>query len=272
MLGRVVIITLTAVALSLSACGGDDSSTPSATPTTTRTSTADNGGIVQTVEPTQTISYATAATDDERTVALLESGYTVEGGAISVGVVLHNRNRSEAVVVPYSIELVRSDRSTEQLASQKVVLLPDERVGDGFFAGGYPIDHTTVASVKISVQLPLAIWLPFAATDRLTLSSAIEFSSTSAGDYSIVGEIGNPFDEGTGPLRLCVLGRDNDGKIVNGRTLHPGDIEGHSTATFNLFYGGDGPEYGGSVIDAEVTRWETYVSFANEFAPWMTAQ
>ena len=110
-----------------------------------------NSGNVTPVGTSQI--YATASTADERVVALIDSGYTAGLGEISGVVVLHNRDKSEAVVVQYSVTPVYNGTDGTP-ANYTVVLLPDQQLGDAFSAT-YPAD-ATVATVKISVPLALA--------------------------------------------------------------------------------------------------------------------
>lgn len=241
------------------ACGGDDKSSATPTPTpaasVTATPLATNGGIVPPSATADAVTYATAATDNERVVSLLESGYTAEKGLLSGGVVLHNRNRSEAVVVPYTVELIAG--GTLSAISQNVVLLPDESIGDAFDQAY--MSNESSASIKVSVQLASAEWVAFDLAERLTVShSPVEAQS-------IVGEIDNPFDEETGPLRISVLGRNSDGKIVTGIASAADSIRAHSTGQFEA----DAV----SPLPASVPiTWEAYVSFADDFPAWMTAQ
>lgn len=246
MLGRVLLIAA-AIAMTLSACGGDGSG--SATPTVSTTATS----LPTSVPPSPTstddaVTYATAATDNERVVALLESGYTADGGQISGGVMLHNRNRTEAVVATYSVTLVYGG-SDHLVVMQNVVLLPDQTLGDAFSATYAPPD--TRPAVKISA-LPSDRWVTFSSPDRLTVTT------TSSGTQ-LTGTVANPFAEATGPLRLSFLARQADGRIIDGQAKSLESIPAGGSEEIN------------AGASASVSSIEAHVSFANDLPSWAAA-
>jgi hypothetical protein len=253
MLGRFLFVAIAVVALAISACSGGDSSTPSATatatPSATATPLATNGGIVPqtpTGTPVDTLIFSTASTDNERVVALADSGYTVEGGSISGGVVLQNRNKTEAVVVPYSVTLVYNG-SDHPVVTQNVVLLPDQMLGDAFAATYDPPD-AKITTVKISV-LPSNRWVSFSLPGRLT-------TTTSSSGGQLTGTVTNPFDQATGPLRLSIIARRADGKIIDGAAQSLESIPAGGSEEFRA---------GASTSVASV---EAHVSFADDLPAW----
>lgn len=255
-----LLVVLTIVLLAVSACGDDDSTpSPSVTATSSTstgvvTPTATNGGIVPPT-PTNTddaVTYSTPATNNERVVALLESGFTTADGELAGGVMLHNRNLSEAVVVPYTVDLVLRGGGTLPAIQQKVVLLPNETLGDAF-TGQYTVADTEIATVKIAVLLQQAQWLAFADTARLI----VDAESSSAG---ISGTITNGFANDTGLLRLSVLARDVNGRILAGESSSVASISPNGSAEFDE----SAPE-----IASDVVSLDAFVSFVDAFPSWM---
>jgi hypothetical protein len=247
---RLLILALVTIALVVAACGDDDQ--PSATPTaatsasTSTTLAATNGGIVPpSSAPTSTFIYSTAAADNERVVALTDSGFTADLGEISGAVVLHNRNRSEAAIVQYSVTpLYGGTEGTT--TNHTVVLLPDQEVGDAFSAT-YPTDAQG-ASPKISVLLPSARWVPFTSTERLT--------ATLDSSGEIAGTVANPFDQASGPLRMSVVARKLDGQIIDGQSITLDSIAARGSADFEI------------PLSTSIAGGAVYVSFADDLPAW----
>jgi hypothetical protein len=250
MRGRFLFVGAAAFALLIASCGGDDNASPtptfSASPTPTLLAT--NGGIVPpspTTTPAGTFIYATASTADERVVALIDSGYTAGLGKISGAVVLHNRNKSEAVVVQYSVTPVYNGADGTP-ANYTVVLLPDQQLGDAF-STTYPAD-ASVATVKISVPLASARWVPFTSTDRMLAM----LSSSSRAE----GTVTNPFDHETGALRLTLIARDEGGRILDAKAISLDSIPAGGVADFAV------------PVSSSITAFIVYVSFANDLPAW----
>ena len=247
MLRHAVIVALSAIALSLFACGSDDSSTPSATATTTSTPRATSGGMAPspTVTPVGTFYYGTPSTANERVVALLDSAFKAADGKVYGAVVLHNRNLSEAVVVQYRVTLV-SAGADGPAATYPVVIFPDEQITDAFEMT-YPAG-SNLPTLKISV-LPSDRWLQFSGKERLTTAPVLHDRAE--------GTIANPFDYETGPLHLSVVARDEGGGVIEAHVVSLDSIPAHGTEDFSVPF------------DPSVTLFQVFVSFADDFPPWI---
>ncbi|MEO8458088.1 MAG: hypothetical protein ABI559_09775 [Chloroflexota bacterium] len=261
------LLALTAiVALSViaAACSSGDDVTPtgSTSPTTAAvvtktppegggiTPAATNGGVVG---PTSSPSGPS-----ERVVELIDSGYTAQNGSVSGGVILHNKNQTEAVIVTYTVTLVFPDNSEQKVANTNAILLPNQSLGDGFGSHYDDAAHPTVASVKISLDLNQARWQPFSQPGELT-------TTVSASDKQVAhGTVVNPFAHDTGALTLATLAFNSDGKIIGGQDSRLDSISPNLSKDFQsavpLVQNGD-----------NTAQVKVFASFADDFPAWMLA-
>jgi hypothetical protein len=246
-----ITIALLAFVVSLSiACGGDDNGTPSptASPTPTATPAATNGGIVppsNSPQPTNTFIYSTASTTNERVVALLDSGFTADGGEISGAVLLHNRNKTEATVAQVRVTPV-FDGTDGDPKTYNVVLLPDQIMGAAFDVT-YPASAQT-ASAKIAV-LPPTQWVAFTPPERLvaTLNSSSKANGT----------ITNPYDHDTGPLTLTIIARNEGGQVIDAASVAIDSIAPNGSATFSV------------PVPNTINGFSAFVTFADALPDWI---
>jgi hypothetical protein len=194
---------------SLVACDGSkDKPSPQPSPSVeeraVRASTAPDGGVVR----------------------VAESGFTASekfGGSLTLGVVVENTSRAQAVSMAVEISVLDSAgipvqyefRTTEY--EEVELLLPGERVAVSRFRHRLGADVAArMASLKVKI-FP-SIWWPLPRTRRVTLSDAHQ-EADNAGIPFVVYTVNSEYPEAIEHPRVHAICRDQTGKIIGGVEL-----------------------------------------------------